>query len=260
MLASYTFSKTLTDADVIQPYWSTLQNGGAVQDPENLRGEKAVSSEDIPNNFVLSYIYDLPIGRGKKLLSSAPKAVDAVISGWSVSGIHHYQGGQPISIFGATGVPGKNSSVRFNRVAGQSVKNKNYKNPLEFNSASNATACETGYFNCDAFYDPNLFQNRDPEGVGSTGQGNPWRFGTMPRNSSDIRGFGYLDEDFGIAKVIPIHDRIKIDLRGEMFDAFNRHIFTRPVSNLNAATTTVGQIGGLMLGPRQVQFHLRITY
>jgi hypothetical protein len=260
VLASYTFSKTLTDADVIQPYWSTLQNGGAVQDPENLRGEKAVSSEDIPNNFVLSYIYDLPIGRGKKLLSSAPKAVDAVISGWSVSGIHHYQGGQPISIFGATGVPGKNSSVRFNRVAGQSVKNKNYKNPLEFNSASNATACETGYFNCDAFYDPNLFQNRDPEGVGSTGQGNPWRFGTMPRNSSDIRGFGYLDEDFGIAKVIPIHDRIKIDLRGEMFDAFNRHIFTRPVSNLNAATTTVGQIGGLMLGPRQVQFHLRITY
>ena len=38
ILASYTFSKTLTDADVIQPYWSTLQNGGAVQDPENLRG------------------------------------------------------------------------------------------------------------------------------------------------------------------------------------------------------------------------------
>ncbi|MDR3736997.1 MAG: carboxypeptidase-like regulatory domain-containing protein [Acidobacteriaceae bacterium] len=260
ILASYTFSKTLTDADVIQPYWSTLQNGGAVQDPENLRGEKAVSSEDIPNNFVLSYVYDLPLGRGKHFLSTNSSVLNAVVANWSVGGIHHYQGGQPISIYGATGIPGKNSSVRFDRVAGQAVKNKSYKNPLEFSSTSNATACATGYFNCDAFYDPNLFQNRDPDGVGSTGQGNPWRFGTMPRNSSDIRGFGYYDEDFSISKLIPIRDRIKIDFRGEMFDAFNRHIFTRPVSDLSSTVVNVGQIGGLQLGPRQVQFQLRITY
>lgn len=260
ILASYTFSKTLTDADVIQPYWSTLQNGGAVQDPENLRGEKAVSSEDVPNNFVVSYIYELPVGKGKHFLGSAPKAVNALISGWSVSGIHHYQSGQPISIFGATGIPGKNSSVRFDRVAGQPVKNKNYKGPLSFDSTSNATACATGYFNCAAFYDPNLFTNRDPAGTGPTGQGNPWRFGTMPRNSADIRGPGYASEDFGISKVIPITERVKVDLRGELFDAFNRHIFTRPVSNLSSSATNVGQIGGLQLGPRNIQLHLKITY
>ena len=75
ILASYTFSKTLTDADVIQPYWSTLQNGGAVQDPENLRGEKAVSSEDTPQNFVVSYIYELPVGQGKHFLGTTPKPV-----------------------------------------------------------------------------------------------------------------------------------------------------------------------------------------
>ena len=140
----------------------------------------------------------------------------AVISHWSVSGIQHYQGGQPISIFGATGIPGKNSSVRFNRVAGQPVKNKNYTNPLNVNSTSNATACATGYFNCAAFYDPNLFTNRDPNGVGVSGEGNPWRFGTMPRNSADIRWSGYNDEDFGISKVFPINERIKVDFRGDM--------------------------------------------
>lgn len=260
ILASYTFSKTLTDADVIQPYWSTLQNGGAVQDPENLRGEKAVSSEDVPHNFVVSYIYELPVGRGKRFLGNTPRPVNAIISGWSVSGIQHYQSGQPISIFGATGIPGKNSSVRFDRVPGQPVKNPNYKGPLEFNSLSNATACDTGYFNCAAFYDPNLFTNRDPNGVGPTGEGNPWRFGSMPRNSSDIRGPAYLSEDFGISKVFSITERVKLDLRGEMFDAFNRHIFTRPVSNLNAATTNVGQIGGLQEGPRNIQFHLKASF
>jgi len=45
-----------------------------------------------------------------------------------------------------------------------------------------------------------------------------------------------------------------------MFDAFNRHIFTRPNSNLGNTNVSVGQIGGLQLGPRLVQFRLRITY
>jgi hypothetical protein len=261
ILASYTFSKTLTDADVVQPYYSTLQNGGAVQDPENLRAEKAVSSEDTPQNFVVSYIYELPVGQGKHFLGNTPKPIDAIISHWTVSGIQRYQSGQPISIFGASGIPGKNSSVRFDRVAGQPVKNPNYKSPLLFNSTSNATACATGYFNCAAFYDPNLYQNRDPNGSGfNGGEGNPWRFGTMPRNSADIRGPGYEDEDFGISKVIPIHDKIQANFRGEMFDAFNRHIFTRPNSDLNVSNISVGDVGGLQLGPRNVQFTLRITY
>jgi Carboxypeptidase regulatory-like domain len=260
ILASYTFSKTLTDADVIQPYWSTLQNGGAVQDPENLRAEKAVSSEDVPNNFVVSYIYDLPLGKGKTFFANAPRPVNEAISNWSVTGIQRYLSGQPISIFGATGIPGKNSSIRFDRVANQPVKNPAYTNPLAFNSASNASACATGYFNCNAFYDPNLFSNRDPNGVGPTGEGNPWRFGTMPRNSADIRGPGYADEDFGIAKTFPIHERINVEFRGEMFDAFNRHIFTRPNSDLNSSNLSVGQIGGLQNGPRNVQFRLGINY
>jgi hypothetical protein len=261
VLASYTFSKTLTDADAAQPYWSTLQNGGAVQDPSNLKAEKAVSSEDVPNNFVVSYIYELPIGEGKHFLAKTPAPVSAVISHWSVSGVQRYLSGQPISIFGATGIPGKNSSIRFNRVAGQPVKNSAYTNPLSFDSTSNATACATGYFNCAAFYDPNLYSNRDPNGTNfNGGQGNPWRYGTMPRNSSDIRGPGYANEDFGISKVVPIHGDIKLDFRGELFDAFNRHIFARPNSDLNSGNLNVGQIGGLQNGPRQVQFRLKINY
>jgi len=277
ILASYTFSKTLTDADVIQPYWSTLQNGGAVQDPENLRGEKAVSSEDVPHNFVVSYTYELPVGEGKTFFGNTPKPISMVISHWSVNGIQHYVSGQPISIFGATGIPGKNSSVRYDRVPGQPVKNPHYKNPLAFQPGTtgsnptdpNSLACETGYFNCNAFYDPNYITNRDP--AGSPAGGNPYRFGTMPRNSSDIRGFGYLTEDFGISKVIPIHGNIKANFRAEMFDAFNRHIFLRPnsavgtttVGSLASGTTSnidAGQIGGLQNGPRNVQFRLNITY
>ena len=72
VLASYTFSKTITDADSIQPYYSTLQSQGGTQNPYDHKAEKAVSNQDIPNNFVASYIYELPVGRGKQFLAGTP--------------------------------------------------------------------------------------------------------------------------------------------------------------------------------------------
>ncbi|MGB7190266.1 MAG: hypothetical protein WBD10_09030, partial [Acidobacteriaceae bacterium] len=93
VLASYTFSKTLTDADAIQPYYSTLQHQGGTQNPYDLKAEKAVSNEDIPNNFVVSYLYELPVGKGKHFFNSAPKPVSAVISNWRVSGVQRYMSG-----------------------------------------------------------------------------------------------------------------------------------------------------------------------
>ncbi|MGD0911241.1 MAG: carboxypeptidase-like regulatory domain-containing protein [Terracidiphilus sp.] len=260
ILASYTFSKTLTDADVVQPYWSTLQNGGAVQDPENLRAEKCVSSEDTPNNLAVSYIYELPVGKGRKLLSHASRPVNMLVANWNYSGILHYESGQPMSIYGATGIPGKNSSVRFDRVAGQPVKNSTFKNPLDFDSTSYASACNTGYFNCNAFYDPNLFANRDPNGVGASGEGNPWQFGTMPRNSADIRWIPWKSEDMGLVKTFPVREGMDVQFNADMFNVFNRHYWDRPNSGMGVGGLADGQIGGDMAGGRTSQFRLRVNF
>jgi hypothetical protein len=254
VLASYTFSKTLTDSDAIQPYYSTLQNQGGTQNPYDHKAEKAVSNEDIPNNFVLSYLYELPVGHGKKLLANTPKAVDSVISGWRISGIQRYMSGQPISFFGANGIPGLDNGIRPNRVTGQAVRRSGAFNPFSFSNSGTtgydhtSGACTTGYWNCSAFEDPN------PNPAVYV----PYVFGNMPRNSADIRGFNFYDEDFGIAKTIPIHERFKAEFRGELFNAFNRHVFNKPDSGVQ--DTTFGQVGSTLLGPRNVQFTLRISY
>lgn len=252
VLASYTFSKTLTDADAIQPYYSTLQNQGGTQNPYDHKAEKAVSNEDIPNNFVVSYLYELPVGRGKKLMGNAPRAVDAVVGGWRISGVQRYLGGQPISFFGANGIPGFDNGIRPNRVSGQPTRNSAKFNPFNFvNSGSigaGSGACTTGFWNCSAFVDP----NPNPQVYV------PYRFGDMPRNSADIRGFAFYDEDFGINKTIPITERIHADFRGEMFNAFNRHSFNKPDSGIQ--DTNFGQVSSTLLGPRNVQFVLKITY
>jgi len=252
VLASYTFSKTLTDADAIQPYYSTLQNQGGTQNPYDHKAEKAVSNEDIPNNLVVSYLYELPVGHGKPFLANGPKPVDAVISGWRISGVQRYLGGQPISFFGANGIPGFDNGIRPNRVSGQPVRRAGSFNPFSFSNTgtigTGSGACTTGYWNCSAFADPNP----------NPGLYVPFVFGNMPRNSADIRGFGFYDEDFGINKAIPITEKIKMDFRGELFNAFNRHSFNKPDSGIQ--DTGFGQVSSTLLGPRNVQFTMRITY
>ncbi|MGA8273718.1 MAG: hypothetical protein WB919_19300, partial [Candidatus Sulfotelmatobacter sp.] len=254
VLVSYTWSKTLTDADSIQPYYSTLQSQGGTQNPYDLRAEKAVSNQDVPSNFVASYIYELPIGHGKPFLNGVPRPVNAVIGGWRVSGVNRYLSGQPISFFGANGIPGFDNGIRPNRVAGQPVHNSGPFNPFTFLNSGTAGynhssgACTTGYWNCSAFADPNPNPGVDV----------PYVFGNMPRNSADIRSFPFYDEDLSIAKTFAITERVKAEFRGELFNAFNRHVFNKPDSGVQ--DTSFGQVGSTLLGPRNGQFVLRFSF
>jgi len=194
----------------------------------------------------------LPVGQVKHFLGSAPKPVSAVISHWRISGVQRYLGGQPISFFGANGIPGFDNGIRPNRVTSQPVRSSGKFNPFNFKNTgtvgSGSGACTTGYWNCSAFADPN--PNPQPYVA--------YQFGDMPRNSSDIRGFAFYDEDFGINKAIPINERISADFRGEMFNAFNRHSFNKPDSGIQDAN--FGQVTSTLLGPRNVQFMLRVTF
>jgi hypothetical protein len=183
--------------------------------------------------------------------------VDAVIGGWRVGGIQRYLSGQPISFFGEPGIPGFDNGIRPNRVSGQPVKG--FTGSYDVFSFVNtggggpgSGACTTGYWNCGAFADPNA--NR---------AGGPFEFGDVPRNSADIRSFAFYNEDFSIAKIVAVSESVKVEFRGEMFNAFNRHIFNKPDSGVLDAN--FGQINSVMTGAtptgaRQVQFLLRITY
>ena len=68
--ASYTWSKTLTDADSAIPFLGASGTSG--NNPgAPIRTEKALSVQDIPQIFVVSYIYELPFGRDKRFSTTA---------------------------------------------------------------------------------------------------------------------------------------------------------------------------------------------
>ncbi len=60
---------------------------GQVQDYNNLQGERSLSSQDVSQRLVISYVLDLPFGKGKMYASGLSGIGDKLVSGWGIDGI-----------------------------------------------------------------------------------------------------------------------------------------------------------------------------
>lgn len=246
LMASYTWSKTLTDADSTLPFFANLAGGGAIQNPFNLKNEKSLSNQDIPQNFVLSYIYELPVGKGKKFMDKGG-FLNVVFGGWSISGIQTYHSGQPEAFCCATGIPWFDGAIRYNFIPGQQVYSQAFL-------SGNYNPVTTPIFNKAAFEDPNSAAN-----VALFG----YRLGNMSRTDPTVRSFFYKSEDFNILKRTRLTERTDILFQMSFLDAFNRHIFDNHVNvDLNPSDANFGIMnpGAQIMGPRRIQLQLKLEF
>jgi hypothetical protein len=253
LLASYTWSKTLTNADSALPFFATLHQGGAPQNVFNKQGDKAISNQDLPQNFVVSYVYDLPFGKSKKFLNKGG-VMDRLVGGWSISGIQRYESGQPIAFACATGVPAFPGCIRFDQVPGTQIISSAW-------SSGNFNPITDSIFNPGAFNDPNSNANLTARGS--------YAFGSMPRVNGAIRMRPYLDEDFNLIKRAKITEGSDMQLQVNIYNAFNRHIWNRP-GDLYPFDSAFGLVnygsfsriggGGYLLGPRDIQLQLKFEF
>lgn len=268
-LLSYTFSKTIGDADSNQGATSGAENaiyaGSFYQDYYNPKGERAVTSSDIPHVVSLSYTYELPFGPGKHYLNTG--VLSRAVGGWSVSGIHQYQSGRPIHIeydaFGASNpyfAAGDGFSFRPNIVPGQPFKNPAYKR-----SCSGPILAVSGRNPCQFYINPAAFS------IPPSGQ-----FGNAPNLISALRMPAYLDEDLSVSKRTVIYEHLDLQFQANFFNAFNRTIFSSGGNaqtfiinaappNLSAASlATSNTVFGLMTaqqnGPRIIQFGMKLEF
>jgi len=265
LLASYTFSKTLTDADSALPSFAQFSGGGLSQNSFNLNTEKSLSYQDIPHTLVVSYIYELPVGKGKKYLNKGGIA-NQVLGGWQIGGVQRYQSGQPLSFACATGIPGYTSfltgCIRFDRVPGQSLlsptagsfdqaaaSNSGTSGCKELNDGTFVPASGPTYFNCGAFIDPNASNLVTQRG---------YVFGNFTRVTGEVRSQKYVNEDFSIIKRWFITEGQNLTLKAELVNAFNRHVFGRP--DTGPGDSTFGAVFGTVDGSRKVQLALRYQF
>ena len=229
LLASYTYSKTITDADSSFSTETGFNSGvfGA-QNPYNLRGEKAVSYQDIPHAFVLSYLYELPFGPGKAHLTHG--VASKVAGGWQISGVQRYQIGSPTVIedYYGNSNPFSTGNYRLSLVPGVPVFNKNAahwtpQNNTSWNSGCTSTngllspaGSTVGPANCAAFEDPSAASLSAKTG---------YAFGNLPSVVSWWRSPGYKNEDFAVLKRTSIAEGKDILFKLDIPNAFNRHVF-----------------------------------
>ena len=154
---------------------------GSVQDWNNLKGERSLSSQDISQRLIISYVLDLPFGRGKPYANSYTGLANGAISGWGIDGITTFQRGFPlkISYAGSTALESAGlgvANVRPDVIAGcGKTGTKEISNDIANNPEL--------YFNTSCFAAP-------PE----------WGFGTEARVDPTLRGPGIVNFDFAVFK------------------------------------------------------------
>jgi hypothetical protein len=242
LMFSYTFCKLISTSNGEDANRDTL---GAVQNQYNRRLDKAVAyNEDTPHNFRVSYIYDLPIGRGKSFLSNMPRVAEAVFGNWKVSAIHTYLSGTPLWISCNQNLFGAGQNQRCSFAPGVSNGQIPLINPAWAWSHDNIGTTAQGripYLNPAAFVlPPNM------------------SYGDTPRQMSYLRRPWTVNEDVAILKNFKIREKGSLEIRASASNAPNRVVFNAPNTTFNSAD--FGRITSQGNSPRNVQLGARVSF
>lgn len=237
MYANYVWSKTLSNVDSS----FIADNAERPLDYYNLGLEKAVTEYDIAHSLKAYIRWELPVGRGKALLRNAPGLLNAVLGGWSISGILNYIGGTPLQPWTASSpiTTYWNGAVnRPNIAAGDLVNPAFDASKFDFSTLNSPN---NTYFVKDLMF-------KDPPGL---------TLGTAARRYSQLRNFGTKSEDIGIQKTHRLTEKMRFQLRAELLDAFNRYRLSKIETRVN--NVNFGQVS-TPDGNRQVQVSLRLDF
>ena len=240
LLGAYTFSKLMTNAEYLTSWLDSTTTAG-FQDVNNLQGEYSLSSFDSRQRLVVSYVYELPIGKGRTYLSNLSGIANAAAAGWGVNGVTTFQSGYPLGFTNATNniaTYAYGSNTRPNIVPGC---NKVIGGGI-FNRLGTAEKSANNYFNTGCFSSAvPLFT-----------------YGNESRTDNQLRTPGVANYDFALYKDTPIRENVVFQFRVEAFNLFNRVQFGSP--NTVVGNSQFGNITTDLNTPRLLQMAGRITF
>ncbi|MGA8153808.1 MAG: carboxypeptidase regulatory-like domain-containing protein [Terriglobales bacterium] len=232
-LAAYTLAKAIDDSSAF----------GELINFENAKLSRGLSSTDVHQNFVVSYIWELPFNR---LFHGLPR----LTKGWQVQGITRFAGGFPVQMGESNPVsPGPLCPSGLcvgdaSLVGSPSTDMPNLVGPIHKSNPRSTPGTFT-YFNQSAFTATAC--SLTPAGV-LTGP-DCGSFGTANRRF--FHGPGINNTDFGITKVVPVTEAMSFEIRGEFFNIFNHAQFMNPSGDIsnssfgnitNARDPRIGQV------------------
>ncbi len=181
-----------------------------------------ISDQDIPHRFSMSFIYELPFGKGRALLANAPRGVSAIISGWQVQGIHVRQSGPALG----------------------------FGNMLFYGDIKKI-ALDKGQRGIDRWFDTSMFERSNTKALVSNVRVSPLRF-------AGIRGPGPVNWDLSALKNTKINEKMNVQIRGEFLNATNTPFFAAP--NTDQYNTAFGTITSTRGYARRIQLGIKLIY
>lgn len=223
---SYVFSKLITDADGYNPDNGTL-------DHYNRRLEKSIGEFDLTHNIKATYIYELPLGKGRKWMTGGVGSW--ILGGWRIAGSHFYTSGYPLGLGNSAALGG----VLFNGRSAATVSTydgwiANQSNP--------------DWKGADRFFQPASFFGPQPTD----------RAGNITRLNPKARQPWNFNENYSLAKSFSIKESIRADLRWEMFNIMNR--FRPSPGSTNVQDPNFGRVQGQLNEPRRMQLGLKFYW
>jgi hypothetical protein len=226
LLVTYQWSKSIDNASETQSWEG---GGDGFRNYQDLSIERSISAHDIPQSFVTSLVYELPVGKGKRFASDMPAVGQFLLGGWEVGTIARFQSGLPLQV----SAPSTIGQYGFG------VQRPNLSNAAEV-AVSNRTP--EHWFNTAAFTLPT------PDTIGS-----------MPRRITELRTDSTHHADVSILKNFRPTERMGIQFRAEFFNITNTPQFGRPDNTFGS--TTFGQVTYTTnVPPRNIQFGLKIDF
>lgn len=208
MNASYTWSKNMQAISRLNGYLSPL--------------EYVISDQDRAHRIVISGIWELPFGRGKKWLGGNTMA-DKFLGSWQVQGLYTGQGGPPIG-WGNVAFLGDAHSITL---------------PTSQRTVER-------WFNVDAGFERN------------SGQQLSYNYRTFPSRLSNVRADGTNQWDLSVLKNTRFGERYNLQFRAEFLNAWNHANFAPP--NASPTSSAFGEVTAQRGFPRRMQITTKFLF
>jgi hypothetical protein len=210
---------------------STHSNGGGqTMNNYDIWADYGPANWDLPHRFVANYIYDVPF-----LKSSPNPILKYVVAGWQIGGVTTIQSGTPINVTIAAdraniGITGLQRPDLVGTVP-------------QLDCQQSPTSLDL--VNC---FDPSAFAMPAQ-----------YTFGNAPRNV--LRGPKAMVTDLSLVKNVPVSGAMRVQVRAEIFNAFNTVNYGNP--NAVFGSATFGRISATNLtypNMRQIQLGAKLMF
>jgi len=255
---NYTLAKSFDDGSSLEAQGAT---GIFVRNPLDLRLSRAVSNFDVRHNFNANWFAALPFGHDRRFFSGIPRALDAVIGGWQLTGIARFHTGLPLPQ--ASGGPFELGTWATNwQLSSGAVRIR----PVQESPSKNVAdpTGQTAGLRPNIFSDPvAAFQSFRSPRAGEVGD----------RNIIRMPSYFVLDAGLGKTFKMPYSEGHQLQFRWEVFNVTNTQPFgvvsaigvqqdpylNRPGSDFGRFIDSQKPVGESRPG-RVMQFALRYTF